>query len=141
MKKYQFFYRKRNLLNIIFRKRHIKILFSAEEYNFRLLTDKCQRGQFLPHPRRVLLCKFVSVHKKMGNSLSERDKNEAEFGEKIYEIVQQIYPESIANITGMLLELEHQELERLLTTTNQEELLARIHQAAKNMSSSDAPER
>lgn len=77
----------------------------------------------------------------MGNSLSERDKNEAEFGERIHEIVQQIYPESSENITGMLLELEHQELERLLTTTNQEELHARIHQAAKNMSSSDVPER
>ncbi len=77
----------------------------------------------------------------MGNSQSERDKNEAEFGEKIYEIVQQIYPEMCANITGMLLELEHLELERLLTTTNQEELHARIHQAAENMSSSDVPER
>ena len=77
----------------------------------------------------------------MGNSLSERDKKEAEFGERIYNIVQQIYPESSENITGMLLELEREELERLLTSTNQKELYARIHQAAENMPSSDVPER
>ena len=75
------------------------------------------------------------VHKKMGNSMSERDKNEDEFGEKIYEIVQQFYPESSENITGMLLELDYEELERLLTITNREELLARIHHAAENISS------
>lgn len=75
------------------------------------------------------------VHKKMGNSLSERDKNEDEFGEKIYETVQQFYPESSENITGMLLELDYEELERLLTITNREQLLARIHHAAENISS------
>ena len=72
----------------------------------------------------------------MGNSTSEREKNEADFGEKIYEIVHGIYPESSANITGMLLEEEYDELERLLTTTGREELEARIHQAAKNLSTS-----
>ena len=69
----------------------------------------------------------------MGNSVSERDKNEADFGEILFEIVHQIYPESSENITGMLLELEYQELERLLTTTNQEQLHARIHHAAGNI--------
>lgn len=78
---------------------------------------------------------------KMGNSLSGRDKNEADFGDKLFEIVYQIYPESSENITGMLLELEHQELERLLTTTNQDELHARIHQAAGNIPSSNGSER
>ena len=77
----------------------------------------------------------------MGNSLSERDKNEADFGDTLFEIVHQIYPESSENITGMLLELEHQELERLLTSTNQQQLHARIHQAARNISSSNGPER
>lgn len=77
----------------------------------------------------------------MGNSLSERDKNEADFGDKLFEIVYQIYPESSENITGMLLELEHQELERLLTTTNQDELHARIHHAAGNIPSSNGSER
>ena len=77
----------------------------------------------------------------MGNSLSERDKNEAAFGDTLFEIVHQIYPESSGNITGMLLELEHEELERLLSTTNQEQLLARIHQAAKNISPSNGSER
>ena len=77
----------------------------------------------------------------MGNSLSERDKNEADFGDTLFEIVHQIYPESSENITGMLLELEHQELERLLTSTNQQQLHARIHQAARNISSSNRSER
>lgn len=81
------------------------------------------------------------VHKKMGNSLSEREKNEVDFGETVYEIVHQIYPESSENITGMLLELEHQELERLLTKTNQEELHARIHQASQHTSPSNVSER
>ena len=78
---------------------------------------------------------------KMGNSLSERDKNEADFGDTLFEIVHQIYPESSENITGMLLELEHEELERLLTTTNQEQLHARIHQAAGITSSSTGSKR
>jgi len=77
----------------------------------------------------------------MGNSASEREKNEADFGEKLFEIVHQIYPESSENITGMLLELEHQELERLLSTTNQGQLHARIHQAAANISPSNASKR
>lgn len=77
----------------------------------------------------------------MGNSLSERDKNEADFGDTLFEIVHQIYPESSENITGMLLELEHEELERLLTTTNQEQLHARIHQAAGITSSSTGSKR
>lgn len=77
----------------------------------------------------------------MGNSLSERDKNEADFGDTLFEIVHQIYPESSENITGMLLELEHEELERLLTTTNQEQLHARIHQAAGIISPSTGSKR
>ena len=77
----------------------------------------------------------------MGNSVSGREKNEADFGEKLFEIVHQIYPESSENITGMLLELEHEELERLLTKTNQGQLHARIQQAAANISPSNAFER
>ena len=77
----------------------------------------------------------------MGNSVSGREQNEADFGEKLFEIVHQIYPESSENITGMLLELEHEELERLLTKTNQGQLHARIHQAAANISPSNAFER
>lgn len=66
----------------------------------------------------------------MGNSLSEREKNEADFGEELYEIVQQIYPEHADYITGMLLELDCDELKRILTSTNREELLCNIHKAA-----------
>ena len=91
-----------------------------------------------------MLCEtlfVLQVQEKMGNSLSERDKNEADYGDTLFEIVHQIYPESSENITGMLLELEHKELERLLTTTNQEQLHARIHQAAENISPSNGSER
>ena len=69
----------------------------------------------------------------MGNSQSEREKNEAEFGEKLYEIVEEIYPEHADYITGMLLELDNNELERSLTSTNHEELLCKIHQATKHL--------
>lgn len=69
----------------------------------------------------------------MGNSQSEHDKKEGEFEERLYEIVHQIYPESTEHITGMLLELEYDELERLLTTTNRQELLSKIYQAAENV--------
>ena len=69
----------------------------------------------------------------MGNSQSEREKNEAEFGEKLYEIVEEIYPEHADYITGMLLELDNNELKRSLTSRNHEELLCKIHQAAKHL--------
>lgn len=69
----------------------------------------------------------------MGNSQSEREKNEAEFGEKLYEIVEEIYPEHADYITGMLLELKNNELKQSLTSTNHEELLCKIHQAAKHL--------
>lgn len=77
----------------------------------------------------------------MGNATSEREEKESEFGERIYEIVQEIYPESSENITGMLLEAEYDELERLLTTTGREELEARIHAAARNLHKSNFSER
>ena len=77
----------------------------------------------------------------MGNSASEREKKEAEFGEKIYEIVHEMYPESSENITGMLLEAEYNDLEWLLMTTNRQELMARIHKAAKKLSTSNFAER
>lgn len=77
----------------------------------------------------------------MGNStseLSERERKEADFGEKIYDIVNEIYPESCENITGMLLEAEDDELERLLSTAGRNELEARIHLAAKNLISTSS---
>ena len=73
--------------------------------------------------------------------MSEREKKEAEFGERIYEIVQEFYPESSDNITGKILEAEYEELERLLTTTGRKELYARIQTAAKNLLTSDFSER
>ena len=76
----------------------------------------------------------------MGNSASEREKKEAQFGERIYEIVHEMYPESSENITGMLLEIEYNDLERLLTSTTRQELVARIHKAAKNLSTSNFAE-
>lgn len=87
-----------------------------------------------PHPRKALAgvrhSLVDSLCRKMGNSLSEREKNEADFGEELYEIVQQIYPEHADYITGMLLELDCNELKRILTSTNREELLCKIHKAA-----------
>ena len=77
----------------------------------------------------------------MGNSASEHEKKEAQFGERIYEIVHEMYPESSENITGMLLEAEYNDLERLLTSTGRQELVARIHKAAKNLSTSNFAER
>lgn len=74
----------------------------------------------------------------MGSSGSvEREKKEAEFGEKIYEIVCEYYPETSENITGMLLEVEYDELKQLLSTTRREELLDRIHLAAGSFVASD----
>lgn len=70
----------------------------------------------------------------MGSSGSiEREKKEVEFGEKIYEIVCEYYPETSENITGMLLDVEYDELKQLLSTTRREELLERIHLAAGSL--------
>lgn len=92
----------------------------------------------LPYPKGV--CFLKKIH-KMGNSTSElreRERKEADFGEKIYDIVNEIYPESCENITGMLLEAEDDELERLLSTAGRHELEGRIHLAAKNLISASS---
>ena len=77
----------------------------------------------------------------MGNSVSEREKKEADFGDRIYEIVCEFYPESSANVTGMLLEADYNDLERLLGATGREDLVARIHTAAENLDTSNSSER
>lgn len=70
----------------------------------------------------------------MGSSGSiQREKKEVEFGEKIYEIVCEYYPETSENITGMLLDVEYDELKQLLSTARREELLERIHLAAGSL--------
>lgn len=73
--------------------------------------------------------------------MSEREKKEAAFGDRIYEIVYELYPESSENVTGMLLEADYNDLEWLLAVTGREELVARIHTAAKNLDTSNSSER
>lgn len=64
----------------------------------------------------------------------DREKKEAEFGEKIYEVVDEYYPEKSESVTGMLLEADYDELRQLVSTTaGREELVNRIHIAARSL--------
>ena len=64
----------------------------------------------------------------------DREKKEAEFGEKIYEVVDEYYPEKSESVTGMLLEADYDELRQLVSKpAGREELVNRIHIAARSL--------